>query len=257
MGDLAGTIWVPENYGTPQEPVFHDWIYFEAYVYDPMVGNYLGAGIDSVDFAIYPESGGNKLFSRHEQNARFCSFSGGEPDCNRVQIKQNAKWPDTNKSLDPGRYRIIIDATPSNGGRTGAHWEGYFQIYGQNNNQPLHAEIVQTGAGNNNDSISGAIVFQVVAYDPNVGNQDGDGIDYVQMQIFHNNNKVYDHKEENVAYCAFGGGEPDCNIWFFNDHNNEWPSGNHVDNDQYTLRARVKAKSGQEKTIERQIMISH
>lgn len=122
---------------------------------------------------------------------------------------------------------------------------------------PLHVEIVQTGAGQNGDSVSGALVFQAIAFDPNVGNQDGNGIDYVQMQIFKGNHKVYERKENNAAYCAFGGGEPDCNIWFFHDNNNQWPNGNNVEDGNYTLRARAHAHSGQEVTVQRQISISN
>ena len=259
LADLMGGVWVPENYGSNQEPAFHDWISFEAYVYDPMVGNYLGAGIDYVDFAIYPESGGNPLYARREQSERYCVFSGGEPDCNRLKIEQGAKWPGTNTSVNSGRYILVIDAKPSNNGRTGAHWEMYFQVQGGGNGnaQPLYAQVVQTGAGHNNDSVSGALVFQVVAYDPNVGNNDGNGINYVEMQIYEGNHKVYERKENNAAYCAFSGGEPDCQIWYFHDHNNEWPGGEHVNNGQYTLRARVQANSGEEKVIQRQITISN
>jgi hypothetical protein len=123
--------------------------------------------------------------------------------------------------------------------------------------QPLFAEIVQTGAGHNGDSVSGALVFQVIAFDPNVGSNDGDGIDNVRMQIFRGDHKVYERQENNAAYCAFSGGEPDCNIWFFHDHDNEWPDGDDIENDTYTLRARVRAHSGQEVTLERHISISN
>jgi hypothetical protein len=77
------------------------------------------------------------------------------------------------------------------------------------------------------------------------------------MQIYEGNHKVYERQENNAAYCAFSGGEPDCNVWYFHDNNNQWPNGDPVDNGPYTLRARVKAKSGDETTIERQIMISN
>ena len=90
-----------------------------------------------------------------------------------------------------------------------------------------------------------------------VGNNDGDGIDNVRMQIFKGNHKVYERQENNAAYCAFSGGEPDCNIWFFHDNNNQWPDGDDVENGDYTLRARVHAHSGQEVTVERHITISN
>ena len=258
LGDLVGSIWVPENYGPAHEPSFHDWFYFEAYVYDPMVGNHLGAGIAYVDFTFYSESGGNPIYYRREQSARYCSFSGGEPNCNLAEIGQGAEWPGTNDGLMPGRYRVVIDAVPSNNGRSGAHWEMYFEIYSQNGAYlPLYAEIVQTGAGHNNNDVSGALVFHAVAYDPNVGNNDGDGIDHVLIQIYEGNQKVYERQENNAAYCAFSGGEPDCNVWYFHDNNNQWPSGEDIHTGQHTLRARVRAESGDEIVVERQIMISN
>ena len=137
------------------------------------------------------------------------------------------------------------------------HIQGAGNGNGNGNAQPLYAEVVQTGAGHNNGSVSGALVFQVKAYDPNEGNNDGDGINYVLMRIYKGNNKVYERQENNAAYCAFSGGEPDCNVWYFHDHNNEWPSGDHVDDGQYTLWARVYAHSGEEKVVERQISISN
>ena len=78
-------------------------------------------------------------------------------------------------------------------------------VSGGNNGSNLHWEIVQTGAGNNNNTISGAMTYQVAAYDANVGNHDGDGIDYVLLQVYYNGNKVYERQENNVAYCAFAG----------------------------------------------------
>lgn len=122
---------------------------------------------------------------------------------------------------------------------------------------PLFGQIVQTGAGQNGDSVSGALVFQAVANDPNVGGNDGDGIAHVVMQIFDSNGKVYERQENNAAYCAFSGGEPDCNIWFFHDNGNKWPSGNDVNYGPHTLRAIIRAQSGEQLVIERAIMINN
>lgn len=122
---------------------------------------------------------------------------------------------------------------------------------------PLFGQVVQTGAGQNSDSVSGALVFQVVAFDPNVGSNDGDGIDSVVMQIFDSNGKVYERQENNAAYCAFAGGEPDCNIWFFHDNDNKWPDGGSVNYGAHTLRAIIRAESGEQLVIERAIQINN
>jgi hypothetical protein len=121
----------------------------------------------------------------------------------------------------------------------------------------LYAAIVQTGAGHNNDTVSGALIFQVTAYDPNVGNNDGNGIDYVQMRIYEGGDLVYERQENNAAYCAFSGGEPDCVVWYFHDNDNEWPGGEDIHTGTHTLWARVRAESGQELILERQITISN
>ncbi len=121
----------------------------------------------------------------------------------------------------------------------------------------LYGAIVETGANNNNDTISGAMSFRVAAYDPNVGTNDGDGIDWVRLQVRYSGNTVHERQENNAAYCAFSGGEPDCNIWYFNDNGNNWPNGDPISSGQHLLRTLIRADSGQELTIERQITISN
>lgn len=127
----------------------------------------------------------------------------------------------------------------------------------ENTPMALYAAVVETGANNNNDTIMGAMSFRVVAYDPQVGTNDGDGIDWVRLQVRYNGDTVHERQENNVAYCAFAGGEPDCNIWFFDDNGNHWPNGAPIAPGQHTLRARVHAHSGQELVIQRQITIAN
>ena len=61
--------------------------------------------------------------------------------------------------------------------------------------------------------------------------------------------------ENNVAYCAFSGGEPDCDIWEFNAANNQWPSGESLQPGLHRLVARVNAEDGRQKTIELRVEI--
>ena len=104
------------------------------------------------------------------------------------------------------------------------------------------------GAGNNNKDLTDTLAFQVEAYDPNVGGNDGDGIDQVDMDIFGPNGKrVYHHVETTVHYCAFGGGEPDCNLFNFYDNHYRWPdNGSPMSNGHHRLVATVHAKDGRE-----------
>ena len=73
------------------------------------------------------------------------------------------------------------------------------------------------------------IVFRLFVYDPNFGNNDGAGINSVDMQISDPNGRVVQSRtEQNAAYCVFSGGEPDCLIWAFAEHDNQWPDGTPV-----------------------------
>jgi len=65
------------------------------------------------------------------------------------------------------------------------------------------------------------------------------------------NGEVYHPPENNPAYCAFQGGEPDCNIYNFNEQGYVWPNGEAIISGQsYLLRARANAKSGEQITQE-------
>ncbi|HEY4691689.1 MAG TPA: hypothetical protein VIK33_20440 [Anaerolineae bacterium] len=82
------------------------------------------------------------------------------------------------------------------------------------------------------------IVFRVLAHDPQAGNDDGAGIDSVDFTILQINSDgseevVHTRTERNAGYCAFGGGEPECDVWVFADHANTWPSGQPVQNGPY------------------------
>ena len=73
------------------------------------------------------------------------------------------------------------------------------------------------------------IVFRLFVYDPNFGSSDGAGINSVDMQISDPSGHVVQSRtEQNAAYCVFSGGEPDCVIWKFAEHNNQWPDGTPV-----------------------------
>ncbi len=73
------------------------------------------------------------------------------------------------------------------------------------------------------------IVFRLFVYGPNFGNNDGAGINSVNMQITNLRGQVVQSRtEQNAAYCVFGGGEPDCTIWKFAEHNRQGPDGTPV-----------------------------
>jgi hypothetical protein len=70
------------------------------------------------------------------------------------------------------------------------------------------------------------IIFQLLVHDPNIGSQDGAGINSVDITIFDPNGAVVQTRTEfNAAYCAFGNDQPACPAWKFAEHGNQWPTG--------------------------------
>jgi serine/threonine protein kinase/Tol biopolymer transport system component len=121
---------------------------------------------------------------------------------------------------------------------------------------PLVATIVHPASGEYDPAATTQLVFQVQAYDPAKGNTDGAGINNVDMSIIDSANKVVYHRtEQNAAYCSFGGGEPDCTIWVFSDHNYKWPDGSPIKDGNYTLKAQVNAKDGRTTQVQTAIKI--
>jgi hypothetical protein len=97
-----------------------------------------------------------------------------------------------------------------------------------------------------------AIVFRLKVNDPAFGNSDGDGIKSVTMSIDSPQGQVHSRTEEHAAYCVFGNpsDSPQCDVWRFAEHNNQWPDGTPVcaGDDLYqgnmTVEANDPTKSG-------------
>ena len=117
--------------------------------------------------------------------------------------------------------------------------------------------IVQTAPNSDADIAYGALVFQVEAYDPGRGSRDGDGIRNVDLRIFdENGSRVYERTENNVAYCAFAGGEPECNIFDFAENGDAWPGGEPIRfGRRYTLRGTANAEDGRSRTVEMRVTL--
>lgn len=89
------------------------------------------------------------------------------------------------------------------------------------------------------------IWFQVRARDPRRGTQDGAGIKTVEFVIQDKTGEVYRQVETNPAYCAFGGGEPNCNVFRFASNNFRWSKTNKpIQNGAHTLTVQVTPQSG-------------
>ncbi len=100
------------------------------------------------------------------------------------------------------------------------------------------------------------VPFQVQAFDPAAGTADGAGIASVDMRILDGKgNVVHQHTESKAAYCAFGGGQPDCSTWVFADHGYRWDKGQKITTGTYTLQAVVHAVDGRSSQVETKITI--
>lgn len=87
-----------------------------------------GAGIKQVEFRICRDNcddENNVVYRRVEQNAAYCAFGGGEPDCNIFHFSRGAYWPDTNTPVQSGNYAIEARVTPKNGD---AYWQGQIEF---------------------------------------------------------------------------------------------------------------------------------
>lgn len=238
--------------------IFRDRIYFRAEV-ERTPGN---RRIDRVEFRIEDENG-DPFYQRTERTYGYCAFGGGEPNCNVLDIRSGARWPDTNRSICNGDYTVFARIVLEDG--SAGTWSSPFSI--DNPNLPacgaavqqvdLVVRIAQTGPGAIDSTIYGALVFQVEAFDPNRGNRDGDGIRSVDLRIFDANGREVYHRTERVAgYCAFAGGEPECNVWFFGDNGNAWPSGEPVRyGEPYLLRGVANAEDGRVAAVEMRVVI--
>ncbi len=78
--------------------------------------------------------------------------------------------------------------------------------------------------------------FRVYAHEPVSSKVDGKNIANVTFSIQDSSGvEVYFHEEKTAGYCAFGGGEPNCNVYDFASHNYQWDGPNGV---------KIKMKSG-------------
>ncbi|MEM7126520.1 MAG: VCBS repeat-containing protein [Chloroflexota bacterium] len=114
----------------------------------------------------------------------------------------------------------------------------------------------QTASGGTQSIVRDGLAFQVHAHDAAIGENDGDGISFVNMIILDASGRVvYENVENFAGYCGFGGGQPDCTIWFFEANNYRWPEtngqlGESIRSGKYTLRSIINADSGERKLVE-------
>lgn len=241
---------VPPGSLSTNLPEFREWLAFLVEPFDPAVGNRAGDGIRQVNFTIVNEDqGGEIVYTRTEQTVAFCAFGGGEPDCNVFVFSQNDfRWPE-GPPLENANYRAIIEIVPYQGESATWNWDFALRdlpVSPQPTHDEIVAEIGQIGWQSLDPVVTTDLVFQVRAYHPAYGSNDGDGIDYVAMLIRDSHGDiVYQKIEQNAAYCAFGGGEPQC----------ERLPLNQIGSGSYLLQAIVYAVDGATQSIETEIEV--
>ncbi len=75
-----------------------------------------GRGIASVEFAITSPNGDVTYYDRTENNPGYCTFGGGEPDCNPWIVEGGQyKWKEGGQPVKSGKYGLTITVTADNG----------------------------------------------------------------------------------------------------------------------------------------------
>lgn len=88
---------------------------FLAEARNPSLGDEDGAGISTVDFAIF-DSNGTEVYRRTEERSRYCAFSGGEPDCVIFRFADtNFTWPGTGLPIQNGLHTLVVTVNAADG----------------------------------------------------------------------------------------------------------------------------------------------
>ena len=279
IGDNGRAILLPGIATAASPVVFDDFLTARVAVFDDRLPDKTdGNGIAGVTFEIVGPPGqyGPVAYERVEANAAFCLFGGDEPLCPALDLNSaRNQWPD---GLYDATITIVAEAD-----NLESVWFWQFCVRTCETTQvedtqaeetvaptatsaeaatvppanELAARIAQVGPGSTYAAIGNALAFQVEAFDPAYGSRDGDGIEEVNLEIFGpDGGKVYGRTERNAAYCAFAGGEPDCNIFEFTVDDSRWPdTDNVVRAGPHRLFATVYAEDGRTATVEMTVQL--
>ena len=128
------------QYEVSDPMVFRDRMVFQIEVRDRSVGPNDGDGIDNVRFTI-TDIRGQQVHFRQENNAGYCVFGGGEPDCNVWVFSETGyRWPD-GEVLFPGNYSVVIDITPKQAEPVSWFWNFNVELPQDMQGQPLEATV--------------------------------------------------------------------------------------------------------------------
>lgn len=192
--------------------------FVQSQITSPMVfGNYVTARVAVFDNRRNSRQDGNGIrrvifdvttplgdtYARTEESAPYCLFGGNDPACPGIDVRrQPDEWPD-------GQYSAAITLEAQDG--LTSFWNWTFCVHTCNFIAPPHIEFAEIGRNSLDRVVNGELVFHVIAYQESVGVDDGDGIDYVDFFIYgpdDDNQRVWQNREQNAAFCAFGGDTP-------------------------------------------------
>lgn len=146
-------------------------------------------------------------------NPIICSFGVDDNDCSSVDLDDDATWPGTGTPIHNGYYlfsaRVYLDngsarswggiveirndnlppdpaeseggTTESGEGETGEGETGEGESSVSNDYAP-EAMLVETAPGTDDPNILEELAFRVAAWDPDIGDDDGDGIESALLQ---------------------------------------------------------------------------
>ncbi len=278
-GDVTGSLRTGADVGfaTDGRMVFTNALWFFADATPPD-----GRTIQRVEFDIRALDEANTLvFSNAETTPAYCLFGGGTPDCAVLRLSVGTYWPAGSIPIFNQLYQVTTSFFLNGGDpqTPDAQWFATMEIDSPNLTPPIttlpvepttlaprgediptptptpteeyvteppeiQVELREVGPGSTALEVNGTIVFQVAAWDPAVGTYNGDGIDYIRLALTDSSGTVYARDERVPAYCAFAGGEPDCNIYDYAAAGYVWESGAPVEVGTLVLTADVFASDG-------------
>jgi hypothetical protein len=95
------------------------------------------------------------------------------------------------------------------------------------------------------------VAVRVFARFPASAAGDGDGVKTVQIRIESDETgeTVQERTEQAAGYCSFGGGEPDCAVWVFAEHDNKWPNGQPITDGTYTVNISITQSGASDPSV--------
>jgi hypothetical protein len=115
-----------------------------------------------------------------------------------------------------------------------------------------HIQIAGAQLNDNNvPVVHSFLAIRVFARFPASAAHDGDGVEQVRIVLTNDETGeiVQDRPEQTAGYCAFQGGEPDCVLWVFAEHDNKWPKGQPITDGTYRVDVTITPRAENNPTV--------